>query len=219
MIFLLVQNPVNWINFTASIGSVFVSLAAIYFAFKNSQKILASSDINIQNTLAANSLNTDKTIKSKRIEERKNEIYKSLNDFYGPLYQLRQKSKLLYDKFKVNKTPNTPDSRFSTLLYLLTEGGPDKLSDNEKELLHEIIKIGEQCEKLIHDKAGLIDDENLRSEWFPKATKHFLILRLAHSGKLKGQVDLFSDSMFPIEIDELIEKRINDLRIELKNLG
>ena len=93
------------------------------------------------------------------------------------------------------------------------------MNDNDKALLAEIIKIGEQCEKLIHDKAGLIDDETLRSEWFPKATKHFLILRLAYMGKLKGQTDLFEDSMFPFEIDGLIQNRINNLRIELKGLA
>lgn len=219
MIFIHIQNPINWVNFAASVGAACVSLAAIIFAYLNNQKTLVESSINIQKTLEANALATDKTIKSKRIEERKNEIYKSLNDFYGPLYQLRQKSKLLYDKFKVNKSANTEKGRFSTLLYLLIEGGPSKLENNDKALLSEIIKIGEQCEKLIHNKAGLIDDENLRSEWFPKATKHFLILRLAYSGRLKGQTDLFFDSMFPTEIDELIEGRINELRQELKKLA
>jgi hypothetical protein len=216
--FLDTQNPVNWINFTASALAGLVSIAAIYFGFKNNQKTLASSDTNIQRTLEVNTTNTDKTIKSKRIEERKNEIYKSLNDFYEPLFQLRQKSNLIYGKFKLNKTPNTSDGRFSTLLYLLTENGPDKLEENDKVLLAEIINIGGECEKLIHEKAGLIDDDKLRGEWFPKVTKHFLILRLAHTGKLKGQSELFSDSMFPTEIDALIKARINVLRSELKSL-
>src|SRR5205809_3037601 len=103
MILLDATNPINWVNFAASVGAAMISIVAILVGLINTKKTLHSSELNIKRSLEASTINTDKTIKSKRIEERKNEIYKSLNDLYGPLYQLRQKSNLLYDKFKVGK--------------------------------------------------------------------------------------------------------------------
>ncbi|MFA6057839.1 MAG: hypothetical protein WC756_06560 [Taibaiella sp.] len=224
-------NPINWINFAASVGSALVSIAAIIFGYCNSKKALKSAEANIlatlntnkeitERTLETNIKNTEKLIKSKRTEERKSEIYKSLNDLYGPLYQLRQKSNLLYDKFKEGKANSDGLSEsFSTLSYLLENDGPTDLDANDKALLKEIINIGEKCETLIQDKAGLIEDDTLRKEWFPKATKHYLILRLAHNGSLKGQSELYADSKFPIEMDELIQNRITKLQEELRGLS
>jgi hypothetical protein len=81
-----------------------------------------------------------------------------------------------------------------------------------------MIKIGGLCEELIQNKAGLIDNEELRRKWFPLAAKHYLIIRLAYNRSLKGEVALYKDSMFPIQIDALIEERISTLQQELKSL-
>jgi len=136
-----------------------------------------------------------------------------LDEFYGPFYQLRKKSNLIYEKFR-EKYNSDPD--FSTLTYLL-DG--KKFSANEEELLKEIIKIGEECEKLIHSKAGLIDDQNLRTNVIPRASTHFLILRLAHNGNLVGDVIKFKSHVFPKELDGLIEKRRGELEKQLTLLN
>lgn len=157
--------------------------------------------------------NTINTLNAKKQEDDKKEIQKRLDEFYGPFYQLRMKSNLLYQKFRENYNSD-PD--FSTLTYILDE---KKFTKNEEELLKEIIKIGEECEKLIHAKAGLIDDFNLRTNVIPRASTHFLILRLAHAGSLKGDVQKFRSHVFPKELDQLLEKRRGELEIELKKIS
>lgn len=209
----------NLTNFVATIGSVVVSILLIIFNTISTRRTIENAAANTSASIQASLENTSATLNSKRIEERKNEIYKALNDLYGPFSQLRQKSNLLYDKFRQNKTHNTSDGRFSTLLYLLENGGPQNLPANDQILLGEIIKIGRLCERLIQSKAGLIDDEVLRTKWFPAAAKHYLIIRLAHNGSLKGSLELYKDSTFPEEISELIENRITLLKKELQDLN
>lgn len=89
MILCETSNPINWVNFAASIGSILVSIVVIYFADPRTKKHLLRA-IKILK-LTTNKELTDKTIRSKRIEERKNEIYKSLNDFYEPLLSIKAK--------------------------------------------------------------------------------------------------------------------------------
>lgn len=155
---------------------------------------------------------TIKTLNSqKKIEERVI-INKKLNDFYGPLLQLRMKSKNLYLKF--HKKFKEQDDNFSTLKYLLKG---NKFSGNDLILLEQIVEIGKQCETLIHANAGLIDDSKLRLDLIPKATTHFLLLRLAFEGKLVGDVNNYVDLTFPKDLDENLEFRKKQLEIDLKN--
>lgn len=210
----------NLANFIASLGGIFVSGLVIYLGYRYNKKALAASEANTKATLITSSANNDKTIASKRIEERKNEIYKKLNEFYQPLFQYRQKSTLLYFKFKEvfeqSFIATATQHRFRTLNYLL-DGG--EINGNEKALLVQIIRIGKLTENLIHEKAGLIDDDDLRKIWLPKLTTHLLILRLAYKGELKGETIKFEEHTFPAGIDDLIEKRIKALQEELKSLG
>ena len=90
---------------------------------------------------------TNKNLNSKKEEEERKEIYKKLNEFYGPLLQLRLKSNALYEKFAASY--KSQNQNFKTLVYLL-DG--NKFTGNDDALLKEIISIGEQCEKLIHEK-------------------------------------------------------------------
>jgi hypothetical protein len=211
------ETPVNQINLYASIGSILVSLGLIYFSYKNTQKTIDTTLINTQKSIEANNENTIKTLNSKKTEERKNEIYKKLNEFYGPFYQLRSKSKLLYIEFSEKFKKDEPNKNFRTLTFLL-DNGVIAIPENEKILLNEIINIGEKCENLIHDKAGLIDDEELRTVWFPKASTHYLLIRLAYQGSLSGDSLKYSKYTFPTEIDTLIERRIKALQLELETL-
>jgi hypothetical protein len=211
--------PFDVINFIASIGSILVSIIVIITGYCFNKRALKTSEMNTRKTLLTSSQNTDKTIASKRIEERKSEIYKKLNEFYQPLFEYRQKSTLLYLKFKEKFVVVGPDesaSAFRTLTYLLNR---NEFTGNEKALLEEIINIGKLCEDLIHKKAGLIDDDSLRKDWLPRLTTHLLILRMAYQKKLSGEPEKFIDLAFPLGIDELIEERIKVLQQELKELG
>lgn len=155
---------------------------------------------------------TIKTLNSQKKTEERALITKKLNDFYGPLLQLRMKSKNLYEKF--HKKFKEKDENFSTLKHLLKG---NKFSGNDLILLEQIVEIGKQCENLIHANAGLIDDSKLRLDLIPKATTHFLLLRLAFEGKLVGDVDNYDDLTFPKDLDENLEARKKQLEIDLKN--
>ncbi len=195
---LLCYNNINpemefdYVQFIANLGIIVVGLAAIifsYFQFK-------------------------KSLEAEKRREKREEIRKKLDEFYGPFLQLRKKSDILYDRFQSKFRANDKD--FSTLRYLMNG---HKFEGNDKKLLEEIIIIGKKCEELIHSKAGLIDDSNLRNNVLPRLTTHFLILRLAFEEKLENQALRFDDLTFPKEIDGLIEKRFVELGDELDKLS
>ena len=181
----------DWTTVISSSGAVAIGILALLYSNRQSK----------------NALN------AKKDEEKRIDINRKLNEFYGPLYQLRKKSNLIYEKFreKYNSDPN-----FSTLTYLL-DG--KKFVGNDAILLEEIIQIGKKCEELIHDKAGLIDDHHLRINIIPRATTHFLILRLAHQNALVGEVEKFRNWTFPKELDDLLEARRKVLEAELNSLN
>ena len=124
------------------------------------------------------------------------------------------KSNILYQKFSEELRRLNKD--FATLPYLL---GGGKLTANEEMLLKEIIAIGVKTETLIHEKAGLIDVPELRLTLIPRATSHFLMMRLAYNRTIVGEADKFRDLTFPRELDERLEKRKKELEDELKSLN
>lgn len=153
------------------------------------------------------------TIRASKREVKRTIIQQRLSEFYSPFLDLRNKSNILYSRFQEKYREENP--KYSTLQYLL-DG--NTFTGNDDELLKEILSIGAKCEKLIHDKAGLIDDEDLRTKVLPNLTTHYLILRMAYEGKLIGEKDRFRDLSFPINVDDLIKRKIVELEKELKNL-
>lgn len=182
----------DWTTLIAPIISLIVAIGAMIFSYRQFKK----------------------GIYAERQKEERQEIYKKLNDFYGPLIQLRQKSNLLYQQF--SKEYRVIDPNFATLTYLLNGG---KFDGNDKVLLEEILELGKKCETLIHSKAGLIDDSDLRNNIIPRATTHYLILRLAYNSKLQGEAEKFKDLTFPRNMDELLEKRKKTLELRLEELN
>lgn len=140
------ESSFDWPTIISSTGAVLVGVVAIYYSYRQFTK----------------------TLLSKKDEEKRQDIYKKLNEFYGPLLQLRKKSNILYNKFRASYISQYPN--FSTLTYLLDNG---IISGNEKVLLDEIINIGIQCEKLIHEKSGLIDDADLGTSCYQKLLRIF----------------------------------------------
>lgn len=197
------SNGTNLLDYIKDIGPIIVGILALFFAYLQNNK-----------TLAAAAAQNTRTLNAKALEEKRNEIYKKLNEFYGPIIQLRKKSHLLYLKFSERLIKQ--DSNFATLPYLLNRG---ELLPNEDILLKEIIEIGTQIETLIHLKAGLIDVPELRLNLIPRASTHFLIMKLAYSRVLSGDANRYMDLTFPRDLDDLLEARKLDLENELKILN
>lgn len=145
----------------------------------------------------------------KRRDDERKEIYKKLNEFYAPFDQLRQKSSRLYEVFKGSR-----GDEFRTLPALLRK---EDFSQNELQLLQEIISIDKQLEIMIIEKSGLIDKPDIRI-LLSKAATHFYIIRAASEGMLVGDVDRFISYVFPRELDDAIKQEISDLNLRLKAL-
>lgn|SRR5574341_36981 len=174
----------NWVEYAKTLGPIIVGLAGIYFAYRMNFKMF----------------------KSKQYDDERKEIYKKLNEFYGPFQQLRNKSTNLYRLFTIGK-----DADFRTLIALLDD---EKFNDNDKKLIEEIINIDRQLEKLIIDKSGLIDDENI-ALLLGRASAHFTIISLAYTGVLRGEIERFKSYVFPRELDGMIEEYIKQLKQRL----
>ncbi len=189
---LLVYNWDNFWNYLLQIAPILIGVGALGLSFYQ----------------------INRSERLKKDESKRDEIYKKLNNFYGPYYQLRRKSNILYKKFRNSYKESDPS--FSTLKYLLNGY---EFKDNEKSILEEIIAIGEQSEKLIQDNAGLIDDDELRNDLIPKASTHYLLLRMAYNGKILGDIENFKDSTFPRQIDAKLIERKNQLENDLNKLN
>jgi hypothetical protein len=72
---------------------------------------------------------------------------------------------------------------------------------------------------LIQEKSGLIDDPQLRLEILPRATTHFLLIRLANKVDLNGNSDDFKDLTYPRELVSKLEVRKAQLEVDLENLN
>jgi hypothetical protein len=154
-------------------------------------------------------ISSNRQFEAMQLTARRDEIYKKLNEFYGPFMQLRKKSLFLHERFKNGKD-------FRTLTQLL-EGV--KYDGNDKVILDEILRLGKECEDLIEKKAGLIDEPELRSKHLPNATRHFFIIRNAAAGIISGEVDRFKNDTFPRDIDDIVKSRIDSLQEELKDIN
>lgn len=198
-----VNTSFDTVKFIQDLGPVIISAFALLVSYLLTKK-----------TLEVQKEQTQTTLDAEKDKEARLLIGKKLDEFYGPILQLRKKSHLLYKKF--SEKYRAEDPNFTTLTYLLNG---KMFQGNDKKLLDEIINLGKECETLIHAKAGLIDDTELRQTLIPRATTHFLILRIAAYGALNGEAENFKDLTFPYELDDKLEARKKQLEMELKNLN
>jgi hypothetical protein len=117
-------------------------------------------------------------LQERQREEERQEIYKKLNSFYGPILQLRSESSDLYELFTVGR-----DKNFRTLWALL-DG--ETFVGNDAVLLQQIFDVTKKTQELIYSNAGLVDNQELQGD-LAELCSHFRILRLAKRGRLKKE--------------------------------
>lgn len=180
-----------------------------------------------------------KVLADKKLEEKRKEIYKKLDDFYGPFQQYLGKSSELYQIFIADKPAD-----FRALTYFLDrtqlyDGKRVMLTENDRAIFAEILSVGKQLEKLVLSKAGLVDDPTLRQDGSPATgdaavtdvsrprkngllavlTTHLFVIRLAYEEKLTGQIGVYKNYVFPRELPPIIEDNIARLNQELNTLN
>ena len=150
---------------------------------------------------------------SQRNKSKRDEIYKKLNSFYGPMRLQLKTSSELYELFSSSIMQRLNLNEFHTLPFIL-DG--NELNKTERTLLEQILKIGKAIEKLIDNNAGLIDDDDLHEEMVQLAT-HLRIIREAKNGGYSTGTDkltLLESKTFPKP--EKLEERVDQMFWKLK---
>lgn len=180
-----------------------------------------------------------RVLADKKLEEKRKEIYKKLDNFYGPFQQYLAKSAELYQIFIAGKPAG-----FRALTYFLDrtqlyDSKRVELTENDKAIFAEILSVGKQLEKLALSKAGLVDDPTLRQDASPATsdaavtdvsglqrngllallTTHLFVIRLAYEGRLTGQLEVYKNYVFPRALPPIIESNIVRLNQELDTLN
>jgi hypothetical protein len=176
-----------------------------------------------------------KVLQEDRIVDKRKEIGKKLNEFYGPFLQNAKKSTTVYRAL----TKNRKDFRLLDYLLDNSKDKGEKIDPNDNILINEIVEIGKQQQDLIKEKAGLIDDPVLSNYYIdvkaktdleiqrrdlqnigliPRANAHYRILELAHEHKLSGDAQRYEDYRFPRDLVPELERRISELQQQMEKL-
>jgi len=157
--------------------------------------------------------------KVQRIQSERNEVYKKLNDFYGPIRLLLRNSDELYKLLKTSVQKRLVEGyNYRTLPFIL-EG--KEFNKTEDALIKRIIEIGKKIEEIIEKNAGLIDDDDLNEVMISLST-HIRILRMAYNGDFqqgKDSIKLLKDRTFPNEITGKVNATFNKFKARLDELN
>ncbi|WP_340111017.1 hypothetical protein [Maribellus mangrovi] len=185
------------LEFLEKLGPTLVGIVALIFSFLINRRLIKEN-----RELKKAEYNYNMRAADRQL------IVSRLNDLYAPLQLLRRISDELHQIFKNGKS-------FKTLSELI-DG--TEFNGNDAVLLNEIICIGDQCVEIIKKNSGLIDDENLRDKYLPQLLTHYFLMKNAFEGKIRNEIDRFSDFTFPSDIDKILDRRVNELNEEMKNL-
>ncbi len=161
-------------------------------------------------------------IEKSREEERK-AIREQINGFYAPFLQLRSSSSMLYKQaFLPRRTDEErrlyadTTGQFRTLVALIKG---HKFKGTDEVLLQQIVEIGQKTATLIYDKVGLVTDPVLQKA-LARATSHFRLMQLAlvNSEKFTESGKEFDDFTFPADLDDMVQKTLDQLNARLKAL-
>lgn len=154
-------------------------------------------------------------IEGQNLKERDDIRYK-LNNFFGPMRELRAESRILYDVFalKEKEEAEKSGSYFRTVTHL-TEGKP--FSEQDQALLKEIIELGKKQLELIEKEGWAVTNLHL-TELLGELGAHIRIMVMAYESKLNGMSGEIKKLVFPLEIDGALETEIRKLQDRYSDL-
>lgn len=165
-------------------------------------------------TLFSVSITNSKNKKEKRVAE----IQRKLNDFYNPLLFLFKKDSAFFDIFNLEakKVAQSAGIEYRTLDFLISgKHQSSTFSETDRYLLEEILIINSQISDLIVKNMGLIDKD--LSQPLIELSRHYELLRLAEQGKIRNE-DVYKKYVYPIDIKEKVQLKVDELYDELKKL-
>ncbi|WP_025542950.1 hypothetical protein, partial [Vibrio parahaemolyticus] len=189
------------------------------FSFAN----LKASDLTAVTAVLSLAFVAYRYLSDKKEERRKLEKSKledSLKTLYGPLKELREESKRLYETFALDLKHEHMEvyrERFRTLTYLRSHS-PKDLPEHDREILKHIIEISKKNVEFIEQNGWAIESPAL-STLLGKLCAHFRIMEIAAEGKLIGAPDELEDIVFPLETDGAIDNEINRIQNKIQELS
>ncbi|HAS6450896.1 TPA: methyltransferase domain-containing protein [Vibrio parahaemolyticus] len=145
---------------------------------------------------------------------------KHITEFYGPMKELREESKILYDVFAVdvkNKFREQNDEKHFRTLRYLRENRPDTFTIYDQEILKQITHISQKNIEFIEKHGGVIDSPAL-SALLGKLCAHFKVMQIAAEGKAIGAPERIEDIVFPLETDGAIDNEVKKINHKLRKL-
>lgn len=161
----------------------------------------------------------------RQLEQLRKETDNKIESFFGPINELREESKILYNIFAIDLKEQARKSNnyFRTIEFLCFN--TNELSVTDGALLQEIRTLSNKTLNLIEQKIGMVTNPALAS-LLGKACAHFRILELACQKKLVGQWEKLKDMdiAFPLELDgaltnevRKLEENYNQKKLEIFN--
>jgi len=191
----------------AAILAAIASLIATLLNYINQRKILRIQSRSLENTIN---------------EQKKNQYYCQLKDFYYPFKHYLSESARLYIVFRSGLPKD-----FRTLLYLIdnnylfTDASGNKqaatISQKKMKILNEILVIEDELCKLIIEKGGIIDDESLCDIYMPNKNITDIVLNFDPNQPQDLPKDISLLSLFMVHC-KLMKLAING-ELEKDNIG
>ncbi|HIF9272867.1 class I SAM-dependent methyltransferase [Photobacterium damselae] len=157
--------------------------------------------------------------KNARTKAEIDKIQERIRTLYGPLKELREESKMLYDIFAIELKDSYVKSNgehFRTLTYL-RENKITTLKPYDQEILKQIIDISRKNIEFIEDNGWAIDSSAL-STLLGNLCAHFRTMEIAAEDKMLGASDKLKDIVFPLETDGAIDNEIKKAQAQINNL-
>lgn len=142
-----------------------------------------------------------------------------LRTFFGPLKELREESKGLYEIFAVQFKHDYEAEhgrRFRTLRYL-RNNKPESLPQYDQEILKSIINISKKNIDFIEEHGGAIESTAL-SSLLGSLCAHFRVMEIGAEGKLVDAPTRLEEVVFPLETDGAIDNEIKKINCKLNKL-
>ena len=154
-------------------------------------------------------------VENQNINEREDIRYR-LNNFFGPMQELRVESRTLYDVFALKEKEYAEKSNipFKTVRYLI-EG--KTFSSHDQALLEEIVEIAKKQLELIEKEGWVVKNIHL-TELIGKLGAHIRVLLMAYEHKLDGMLEELEHLVFPLEIDGALDTEIRKLQDDYNKL-
>jgi len=164
------------------------------------------------NKYKADKENQQNLDRKKQLEKLRKDLDEKIEVFFGPINELREESKILYNIFALDlkEEQQKQNNYFRTIEFLCNSD--NTLSKPDEALLKEIRDLSNKTLELIEQKSWVVTNPAL-SSLLGKACAHFRIFELAYKKSLNGHWDKLADKdiAFPLELDGALTNEVRKL--------